>query len=436
MPQHAGRWPGWRGENTSGVSAEKKLPLQWTSTRGIRWKAKVPGHGNSSPVVWDDYVLLTSAVGDGEGSQLAVCAFDRQTGKIRWQTDVAKSRGSTHNKNGFASASVATDGQQVFASFGGAGMYAFDLATGRQLWRAELGSLEHQWGSASSPVLVGNAIVQLCDSASESDIRALDKATGELIWKTNRPSHGCWTTPVLVSAHDSSGHPRQELVVNGTGMDGAANGYVIAYDPADGHELWRVQGTTDVVCPTAIVGSGLVVSTSGRNGPIFAIRPGGSGDVTSTNVVWKLPRGGAYVPTGVAYRNRLYTVADGGVLSCLNLGNGELVWRDRLKGTFSASLVAADGHIYATNEYGVVYVFAAGDAFELLATNDMEDRTLATPAIADGEIFLRTESQLYCVGAQSEIAAAEKVLNPRSISFLSRRAAGGGGYNHAIWQAK
>ncbi len=349
--------------------------------------------------------IVTSAVGDGEGSQLVVCALDRHTGKLHWQAEAAKSTGSTHNKNGFASASVTTDGQQVFASFGSAGLFAFDLATGQQQWHADLGSLAHQWGSASSPVLVGNLVVQLCDSAADSGIRAFDKATGEQMWKTDRPSHGCWTTPVLLTARDASNQTRQELVVNGTGMDGAANGYVIAYDPEDGHELWRVQGTTDVVCPTAILAGGLVISTSGRNGPIFAIRPGGSGEVTASNVAWKNPRGGAYVPTGVAYRNRLYTIADGGVMSCFNLATGEQVWRDRLKGTFSASLVAADGHIYAVNEYGVVYVVAAADEFQLLATNDMDERTLATPAIADGELFLRTETQLYCVGTQGNIAA-------------------------------
>ncbi len=403
----AGCWPGWRGENCSGVAADKNLPTQWSTSRGIRWKAGLPGRGNSSPVVWGDDVIITSAVGEGEGSQLVICALDRQTGKPHWQTEAAKASGSTHNKNGFASASVATDGRQVFASFGSAGLFAFDLSTGRQLWHAELGSLAHQWGSASSPVLVGNVVVQLCDSAAESDIRAFDMTTGELIWKTDRPSHGCWTTPVLVTARDASNQPRQELVVNGTGMDGAANGYVIAYDPTDGQELWRVQGTTDVVCPTAILAGGLVISTSGRNGPIFAVRPGGSGEVTATNVAWKQPRGGAYVPTGVAYRNRLYTIADGGVMTCFNLADGEQVWRDRLKGTFSASLVAGDGHIYAVNEYGVVYVVAAGDKFELLATNDMEERTLATPAIAAGDLFLRTETQLYCIDERTQVASAD-----------------------------
>jgi outer membrane protein assembly factor BamB len=191
---------------------------------------------------------------------------------------------------------------------------------------------------------------------------------------------------------------RQELIVNGTGTDVADGGAVISYDPATGHELWRVIGTTEVVCPTAVFGGGLVVSTSGRNGPIIAIRPGGKGDVTNSNVVWKLSRGGPYVPTGVAYRNRLFTIADGGILSCYNLGNGDEIWRNRLSGTFSASLIAANGYLYATNEYGVVYVVAAGDTFQLpLAANDMQERMMATPAAADNDLFVRTETQLYCI---------------------------------------
>jgi len=162
--------------------------------------------------------------------------------------------------------------------------------------------------------------------------------------------------------------------------------------------LWRVVGTTEVVCPTAIVGGDLVVSTSGRNGPIIAIRPGGEGDATHSNVVWKLSKGGAYVPTGIAYRNRLYTIADGGILTCYNLGSGDEIWRNRLRGTFSASLIAANGNLYATSEYGVVYVVPAGDTFQPpIAENDMEERMTATPAAAGDDLFLRTESQLYCV---------------------------------------
>jgi outer membrane protein assembly factor BamB len=394
-------WPGWRGVNTSGVSGDSSLPIEWSPDRGIRWKQKVPGRGNSSPVVWGDQILLTSALGDDEGSQLMVCSFNRRTGKPQWQAAAGKARGSKHNKNGFASASVVTDGRQVFASFGSTGLFAFELATGHPQWQADLGSLEHQWGTASSPVLFDNIVIQLCDSSAQSDLKAFDKKSGERVWRNERRSTGSWSTPVLVESLDVAGRPRQDLVVNGTGAEGGHAGWVIAYDPNDGHELWRVSGTTDVVCPTAILGGGLVVSTSGRNGPIMAIKPGGSGDVTKTNIVWKYPQGGAYVPTGLAYRNRLYTIVDGGVVSSFNLGSGEPIWRERLKGSFTASLVAGDGHIYATDEYGVIYVLSADDAFKTLATNDMQERITATPAIAGGDLFLRTETQLYCVAGQS-----------------------------------
>jgi outer membrane protein assembly factor BamB len=399
-------WPAWRGVNTSGVSSDQSLPVEWTTEKGIRWKQSVPGRGNSSPVVWGDQVLITSALGEAEGSRLVVCSFDRRTGKLQWQADAGQARGSSHNKNGYASASVVTDGQQVFASFGGAGLFAWELATGRPQWHADLGALQHEWGSASSPVLVGNYVIQLCDSEAESSLKAFDKRDGSPVWSTSRTSTGCWSTPVLVDANDAGGQKLEELVVNGTGVDGAGSGCIIAYDPGDGHELWKVQGTTGVVCPTAIVGGGLVISTSGRNGPIIAIQPGGAGDVTTSNVVWKHARGGAYVPTGVAYRNRLYALADGGVISCFNLGSGEEIWRERLRGTFTASLVAGDGRIYAVNEYGMVYVMAASDNYQSLATNDMQERTLATPAIAAGDLFLRTESQLYCVAGQSDNRSA------------------------------
>jgi outer membrane protein assembly factor BamB len=391
-------WPAWRGVNTSGISTSQHLPTTWTTQQNIRWKQAVPGKGNSSPVVWGDHVLLTSGVEDSQGVQLSVYSFDRQTGTRQWKTEPVHCSGSTHSKNGYASASVTTDGNLVYAFFGSAGLTAFDLESGRQRWRKELGPLEHQWGTASSPVLVGNLVVQLCDAAVNSSIQAFDKTTGERVWNTSRDSSGSWSTPVLVEATDAAGQKRRELVVNGTGVDGGDGGAVIAYDPATGQELWRVVGTTEVVCPSAIVGDDLVISTSGRSGPIIAIRPGGDGDVTHSNVVWKHSKGGPYVPTGIAYRNRLYTIADGGILSCYNLGNGDEIWRDRLRGTFSASLIAGNGNLYATSEYGVVYVVAASDTFQPpIAANDMQERMMATPAAAGDDLFLRTETQLYCV---------------------------------------
>ena len=419
-------WPGWRGVNTSGISASRHLPTSWTTTKNIRWKQPVPGKGNSSPVVWGNHVLVTSAMEGAQSVELSIYAFDRQTGAPQWHSEPVHGSGGTHNKNGYASASVTTDGILVYAFFGSGGLLAVDLETGKERWRKDLGPLEHQWGSASSPVLVGNLIVQLCDAAADSSIQAFDKITGQRIWRTPRTSTGSWSTPVLVEATDAAGQKRWELVVNGTGVDGGDGGAVIAYDPANGHELWRVVGTTEVVCPTAIVGGDLVVSTSGRNGPIIAIRPGGHGDVTGghvdvahSNVVWKISKGGAYVPTGIAYRNRLYTIADGGILTCYNLGSGDEIWRNRLRGTFSASLIAANGNLYATSEYGVVYVVPAGDTFQPpIAENDMEERMTATPAAAGDDLFLRTESQLYCV--QGMKTQANETLAVRALSRKRR----------------
>lgn len=393
-----GQWPGWRGVNSSGVAPDSRLPVTFAPGIGLRWQTQVPGEGHSSPVVWDDRVFLTSAIGSGSEKRLVLLCYDRQQGNLLWQVDCGTGGGSTHVKNGYASATPVTDGERVFASFGSAGLIACDFA-GHRLWHAELGALDHQWGTAASPVLFDGLVIQLCDSAANSSLVAFQQSTGEQVWRTKRQSVGGWSTPVFVEATaDAGGLVRTELVANGTGTNGEP-GTIIAYDPRSGAELWQVEGTKDIVCPTLIVAGGLVISTSGRNGPIIAVRPGGDGNVTESHVVWKLRRGGPYVPTGVAYRNRLYVLADGGVLSCYNPGNGETIWQQRLKGLATASLVAGGGQIYAVTEHGMVYVVAANDEYRLLAANDFDQRVLATPAISRGELFLRGEATLYCVAS-------------------------------------
>ncbi len=361
----------------------------------MRWRAEVPGRGVSSPVVWSDYVFLTTALPGDELPQLAVLCYRRDDGQLLWQAEVGRAGGRTHAKNGYASATVATDGERVYSFFGTTGLFCHDLH-GKQLWRAELGNLDHQWGTAASPVLCGDLVVQLCDAEQDSYIAGFDKMSGRRVWRTPRPSYGCWTTPVLIEASTAQGK-RQELVVNGTSSRVSDGRMVIAYDPADGRELWRVRGTTELVAPTLLIGDGLVYSTSGRNGPIIAIRPGGDGDVTQTHVAWRRDRGGPYIPTGLYYRDRLYILNDAGVVACYDAASGNELWRSRLRGTFTASLVAAADRIYAVDERGTVFVFAAADRFELLAQNDMHEKVLATPAIAGGDLFLRTESHLYCI---------------------------------------
>jgi len=392
----AARWPQWRGPQGSGVAPGGSPPVEFGPDRGERSKVDVPGEGSSSPVVWDEFVLLTTALQTTVSPTLAVLCYDRGDGSLLWQTEVGQAVGPTHVKNGYASASVATDGQRIYAFFGATGLFAIDFA-GNQLWRTDLGNLEHEWGAASSPILDGDTVIQVCESQKDSYIAAFDTADGNFVWKTERGGTGVWSTPVLVEAETEEGS-RTELVVNGSGVKGT-EGCVIAYDPGDGVELWRVCGTEAWVTPTPLVHDGLVICASGRSGPIMAIRPGGSGDVTDTHLVWIHHRGGPYIPTGLVYRNRLFLIDDSGVASCFNPGSGEQIWKRRLSGPVTASLIAGDGRVYAVTERGRVYVLAAADKFELLAENELGERCLATPAIAEGELLVRTKESLYCFAA-------------------------------------
>jgi len=416
-----GRWPGWRGKNGCGVAPGAGPAIELSNMQGFRWKKAVPGMGDipwpkSSPVVWDNFVLLTTALDDTDPPTLAVLCYDRADGTLLWQAEAGEARGRTHDKNGYASASVATDGQRIFAFFGGTGLFCYDFA-GKRLWRADLGELHHRWGTAASPVLYGNTVIQLCDCEDDSYIAAFDKATGERVWRTDRPSRGCWSTPVFVEA-EADGVRRTEMVVNGTDAP-SGDGLIIAYDPGNGRELWRVRGTTQFVTPTPLVCEGLVYCMSGRNGPIAAIKPGGSGDVTDTHVVWKHTKGGPYIPSGVAYRNRLFVLGDGGSLACYNAGSGRRIWGATLKGPFTASLAAAGGRIYAVNEHGSMSVFAAADSFQLLARNELHASCYATPAIADGDLLIRTTRDLYCFPAESTPLPANEVkTSPAKDSWL------------------
>lgn len=388
-------WPGWRGVNAAGVSQTAGLPTTWSSAQHIAWRVEVPGSARSSPIVWEDSIVLTTAIGRDSAPMLAVVCLSRGDGTTRWTTEIGPALDPRHTISGLASATPVTDGEAIYAFFGSNGLVALDF-DGKILWRAPLGEMQHDWGLASSPVLFGDLVIQLCDNKSQSSIAAFNKRSGEPVWRTPRDSYGCWSTPALAISGTDAGQ-RSELVVNGTGTDQAGGGWVIAYDPLSGSELWRVQGTTDSVWPSPIVGAGMIFSTSGRNGPVMAIRPGGSGDVTHSHVAWRKRHGAPYVPTGVVYRNRLYLLTDGGTLSCYNAADGNQVWRHHLDGIYTASLVAGDGKIYACSERGRVSVIEAADTFRLLAVNDLNERLLATPAIARDRLVIRTQSHVTCI---------------------------------------
>ena len=398
-------WPMWRGDGT-GVSAASGLPVTFDAMDGVRWQIALPGVGNSSPIVWQDRLIVTAVI-DG---QPAVCCYNRLTGATLWTTPVTSDTETGLGGAAFASATAATDGELIFACFGSQGLFALDMQ-GNLQWHTSLGPLKQIWSEASSPMqlasstlVLGDLVIQLADGRDASHLVAFHKQTGELVWKTPRMSHGCWSTPVAVTTSIDQGG-ETELVVNGTGVDQRGAGQMIAYDPGTGSPLWNIQGTTDIVCPSPIVADDLVISTSGRNGPFMAVRTGGRGELNEDQVAWSRASGGPYVPTGVAYQGRLFTVSDRGQLDCRRLADGELLWSQRLGGSFTASLVAGDDKIYAVSEQGTVFVFAAADQPQKLAANEMGDRVMASPAIAAGDLFLRTQRFLYCIAGQGDETA-------------------------------
>jgi outer membrane protein assembly factor BamB len=411
-----GQWSGFRGGLFHGVSPDRGLPIRWNEDGGIKWKTPLPGPGNSSPTIWENMVLLSAEIGRNP-STLAVLCYDRRSGDLMWRFDAGPASGRTHRKNGRATPTVITDGKRIYATFGPLGAFCLGLS-GEKIWHVPLTAMEHEWGYAASPVLAGDVVIQLCDGESDSCLIALDRFDGSERWRTPRDSAGCWATPVLVRRQNGQ-HPPWELIVNGTGRTDGSQGFVIAYDPVTGTELWRVRGTTDIPCPTAIVGENLIVSSSGLNGPIMAIRPGGKGDVTDTHTIWKLPWGGPYVPTGVIYKDRLFLLADGGVLRCHDLDTGEQIWTQRLHRTYSASLIAGDNLLYAVSERGDVHVLGVDQVDQqpkVLAVNRLRERCLSTPAVAKGELFIRSSAHLYCIASRkTEVAATDDAASRANI---------------------
>ncbi|MCA9267139.1 MAG: PQQ-binding-like beta-propeller repeat protein [Planctomycetales bacterium] len=420
-------WPGWRGGMAHGVALAESLPTEWGPHRNVRWRVDLPGAGNSSPVVSGEHVFLTSVVGEGHRAQLTLLALDRRSGELRWQAELGAPVGPTHQKNGHASATVATDGRRVIAFFGAKGLYCYSV-DGERLWRQPLVELKHDWGFASSPVLAGHLVVQLCDSQTESFIAAFDKRTGEQVWRTARGSNGCWSTPVVVRPPAGAAGPWQ-VIVNGAGSNNGSQGFVTSYDLSSGTQLWQLPGTADIVCPTLIVGPQLAVSTSGGNGPILAFDPTSASQSGAATTAWSAPHGGPNVSTGVIYRERLYLAGDEGVLTCRRAATGEEVWRHRIGAPVNASLVAGAGCVYVTTETGEIVVIAADDEPHVLATNRLGEPCLATPAVAGDALLVRTESRLYCIGepttdsesppAESAPAAAldDTVRSPSDVSI-------------------
>jgi len=381
-------WTALRGPTQQGLVRNSTLPQTWD----VLWKTPLPGQGNSAPIIWGDQLFVTAEgprpEGATAGPERFVLAFDRRDGVLQWKHAAPQPTEleTLYWKNTFASSTVVTEGERVIAFLGNSGLVCCDLASNR-LWHTDLGTFPTMHGPGTTPVLYRDLVIVMQDQNKGTSLfAAYDKQSGAKRWQHERPKQAGWCSPVLLRVGN-----RDELIYNGSHI-------VIGYDPATGTELWRANGTTEESIPMIVTGGGLLYSASGRNGPIFAIRPGGSGDVSDTHVVWRNARGGPLVPTPAYHAGRLYLVNDTGILTCLDATTGDTVWQHRLRGRFSTSPLVIDDQLLVVSEDGVATVFRTGGEFVSVAEHDLGETVLATPAVLDNRVYVRTAGHVLCVG--------------------------------------
>ena len=393
----AEEWTQFRGPTGDGMSAAKKVPTTWSAKDHVVWKQPLPGGGWSSPVLSGGKLYMTTAVEEGEDvTSLRVLCVNAEDGKIDWNVEVFKPEATAvkerHSKNSLASPSAILAGDRLYVHFGHLRTAALDLS-GKVLWRQMELAYKPRHGNGGSPVLVGDHLIFSCDADEDPFVAALDAKSGKVRWKTPRNTTASRTfsfcTPTAIELDGA------------TQVISPGSGFVGAYNPQDGKELWRVSyGEGYSVVPRPVYANGLLFLSSGYERPtLYAINPkGASGDATETNVAWTATKGAPLTPSMLVVGDELYAVADNGVATCFDARTGKVNWTKRLAGDFSASPVFADGRIYFQNEAGVTYVVKAGAEYELLATNDLEERTLASLVPTDGGVFIRSESHLWRIG--------------------------------------
>ncbi len=427
-------WTQFRGPGSMGVVDDANLPVNWSRTENVAWAAEIPGRGWSSPIVVGNLVIVTTVISSVEqetaqgglyfggerpaptdSHRWVIVGVDWASGAIRWQTDVhsgVPARGR-HLKNSFASETPVSDGERIYAYFGNVGVFALDLK-GNVLWekRFEPARTRYGWGTAASPVLYDDRLYILNDNDEKSFMVVLDAATGDEIWRIDREEGSNWATPYIWE-----NNLRTEIVTSGTDK-------VRSYD-LEGNLLWELAGMSSITIPTPFSKFGLLYIASGYIGdqrrPVFAVRPGASGDITlgenemnSEHIAWFLPQGGPYNPSPIVYGDYYYTLYDRGLFTSHDARTGEPIYgRQRITrgGTgFSASPWAYDGKIFALSEDGDTFVIKAGPKFEILGVNALDEFTMATPAIARNSIVIRTLSKLYRITFESNIEDNERLI--------------------------
>jgi outer membrane protein assembly factor BamB len=420
VPQE-GNWPYWRGPAADGM-AVGDAPLHWSDTQNVRWKTAIPGRGSSSPVIWGDRIFVTTAIRTGTSPEpepepaatpaakakpfgstgpqaehkFDVLCLDRKTGKVLWQRTAitAVPHEGFHNTYGsFASNSPVTDGKNVYAFFGSRGMYCYDV-DGNLIWQKDFGvkmRMRMAFGEGMAPVISGDRLILVFDHEGDSFMVMLDKNSGKEIWRVSRDEVTNWAAPLVV---DYKG--QKQIVVNGTTK-------VRCYDFETGALLWECAGLGSNPIPQPVSQGDLVFVMTGHMNPnLMAIRLGGKGDLTGSDaIVWSQTRGNSYTPSPVIHDNKFYALTDNGMVSCYNAQTGEPYYHQvRLPKAYSfkSSPVGAGGKLYMASENEDVIVLRMGEKFEVLATNTMADQMfIATPAIVDGEIYLRSQNTLFCI---------------------------------------
>jgi len=432
-------WPSFRGPFASGLATENDTATSWNveTAQGIAWKTPIPGLGHSSPAIWGNRLFVTTAVNqkksaplkvglygdpksaeDNDEQQWQVFCVDKTSGKILWQATAYQGRPKVprHPKATHANCTIATDGANVVAFFGSEGLYCYDM-DGHLRWQKDLGILkvspmvyndapdpkgtDLDWGFASSPVIYQGRVFVQCDTLTNGFVAAFALSDGKQVWRTARNDSGTWSAPNICLDG-----PRPQLVVNGYSHMGG-------YDLATGKENWRLSGGGDCPVPTPVVWNGLVflMSAHGPRSPIYAVKTDAAGDIslkegasTNRHLAWSTRKGAAYMATPLIYDSRLYSCHVDGILSCFDAATGKQLYKERLGSGgdgFTASPVASKGKIYFASEQGAIYVVKPGDQFNVLATNQLAEVCMASPAISEGKLFFRTQGHIVAIGPRT-----------------------------------
>lgn len=417
-------WPQFRGPDSTGVVDTTGLPDTWSPTENVAWKTSLPGRGWSSPVVWDDRIFLTSVVSSRSSGapqtglysggpqdipagehRWIVYAIDWNTGKILWDREVHRGYPdqARHLKNSYASETPLVDARHVYAYFGNLGVFAFDH-DGRPVWnkRFEPSETRNGWGTAASPVSDGERLYIVNDNEDASFIVALDTSSGDEVWRVNRDEKSNWSTPYIWR-----NEKRTEIITTGTIQNRS-------YDQS-GKLLWSFSGMSSITIPTPFSKFGLLYISSGYVGddlrPVYAVRPGASGDISlakgetsNEHIAWYKPTAGSYNPSPIIYGDQYYTLFDRGFFTSHDAKTGKEIYGkhriDPVAGAFTASPWAYDGKIFCLSEEGVTYVIRAGPEFELVGKNSLDEVSLATPAIVRDSLLIRTASHLYRISSR------------------------------------